>query len=368
MHAKNGGSPRLTTWCYGNTWFWKSITKRSNRFQVNNKLRWQNNALDLSSNNEITPSPLIMTLNFTLSIILTYLIALIRIAFFTLLERKSLAYFQIRKGPNKPSFLGLPVPLADAIKLFTKEQLNPQKSNIFPFLLAPTFRLTLALILWALYPFANPPYFIKLGTLVFLCISSLNVYSTLTSGWSSNSKYALLGALRRVAQTISYEVRIALILLSILIIYSSLTLNSIYFTHPMPIGLVLPPLFICWFITILAETNRTPFDLAEGESELVSGFNIEYRSGLFALIFIAEYTRILIIRILTAIFFLPSNTIFISEPILGIKRFLFAFLFLWTRATFPRIRYDQLITLTWKSFLPLALSYLLLILPLSLIN
>lgn len=307
--------------------------------------------------------PLVMSLNFILTILLSYVIALIRIAFFTLLERKALAYFQIRKGPNKVSIIGLPQPFADAIKLFAKEQIFPNPANTYPFILIPIFGLILALLLWSLYPYYTPPYFIKLGALAFLCISRLNVYSTLIAGWSSNSKYALLGALRRVAQTISYEVRIALILLTILILYLSFNLTTIYFKEPLPMGLALSPIFICWFISTLAETNRTPFDLAEGESELVSGFNIEYRRGIFALIFIAEYTRILIISIITVTFFLPRTTIIFPQLKFIIKRFFFAFLFLWTRATFPRMRYDQLINLTWKSFLPLTLSYLLFIPP-----
>lgn len=288
-------------------------------------------------------------------------------AFFTLLERKTLAYFQIRKGPNKVSFLGLPQPFADAIKLFTKEQIAPSSSNLPPFFSAPILGLTLALLLWRLYPYYTPPYFIKLGALAFLCISRLNVYTTLAAGWSSNSKYALLGALRRVAQTISYEISIALILITILIVFSSFNLTVIYFKTFIPIGLVILPLFSCWFITTLAETNRTPFDLAEGESELVSGFNIEYRRGIFALIFIAEYTRILIIRVLTVTFFLPIRLLF-PQLWLILKRFFFAFLFLWVRATLPRIRYDQLINLTWKSFLPLSLSYLLLTPPIILLS
>lgn len=308
--------------------------------------------------------PLIMTLNFIITVTLRYIIALLSIAFFTLLERKALAYFQLRKGPNKVSFIGLPQPFADAIKLFTKEQTSPYRSNFPPFLIAPILGLILALLLWSLYPYYSPTYFVKLGALAFLCISSLNVYTTLVAGWRSNSKYALLGALRSVAQTISYEVSIALILIVILIIFSSFNLTTIYFKNILPIGIIILPLFIAWFITTLAETNRTPFDLAEGESELVSGFNIEYSRGIFALIFIAEYTRILIIRILTVTFFLPLSLLLKTQLLLIIKRFFFAFLFLWIRATLPRIRYDQLINLTWKSFLPLALTYLLLISPL----
>jgi len=314
------------------------------------------------------PPPLIMQLAFITTIILSYIIALLAIAFYTLLERKALAYFQIRKGPNKVSLIGIPQPLADALKLFAKEQTLPASSNTPPFLAAPIIGLVLALLLWTLYPYNTPPFFIKIGALAFLCISRLNVYTTLVAGWSSNSKYALLGAIRRVAQTISYEVRIALILLTILIAFSSFNFIDIHFKEPLPIGLIIFPLFVCWFITTLAETNRTPFDLAEGESELVSGFNIEYRRGAFALIFIAEYARILIISIITTAIFFPIRFSYFPQIGLILKRFFFAFLFLWIRATLPRIRYDQLINLTWKFFLPLSLAYLLLIPPLFIIT
>lgn len=302
-----------------------------------------------------------MTLNFFTTILITYVIALLSIAFYTLLERKALAYFQLRKGPNKVSIIGVPQPFADAIKLFTKEQVTPSYSNKIPFILAPSFALLLSLLLWSLYPFNTPPYFIKFSILAFLCISRLNVYSTLAAGWTSNSKYALLGAIRGVAQTISYEVRIALILLTPLIYLISFNFSDISFKQQSPIIISIFPIFCCWFITTLAETNRTPFDLAEGESELVSGFNIEYRSGLFALIFIAEYARILIIRILTTAIFIYSIFTPFPEIEFTFKALIIAFTFLWLRGTLPRIRYDQLISLTWKSFLPFSLGILLII-------
>lgn len=302
-----------------------------------------------------------MSLNFIVTILVSYVIALLSMAFYTLLERKSLAYFQIRKGPNKVSFIGLPQPFADAIKLFTKEQVSPSFSNKFAFIFIPPFALILTLLLWALYPFTTPPYFIKFGILAFLCISRLNVYIILGAGWTSNSKYALLGAIRGIAQTISYEVRIALILLTPLLYLLSFNFSSLISKKQIPLALTLFPVFYCWFITTLAETNRTPFDLAEGESELVSGFNIEYRSGIFALIFIAEYARIIIISIFTTSIFFQYRTTTIHEIEFSIKALLIAFLFLWMRGTLPRIRYDQLITLTWKSFLPFSLSILIFI-------
>lgn len=297
------------------------------------------------------------------STIIIYLLALLAIAFFTLLERKALGYFHIRKGPNKVGLIGLPQPLADAAKLFLKELVNPTHANFFPFLASPRLALILALILWALYPHPFSPTFFSFGILFFLCLSRLNVYTTLGAGWTSNSKYALLGALRGIAQTISYEISISLILLAPIILALSFNLHKFSHTQMWMAPLLFPLLYI-WFTTTLAETNRTPFDLAEGESELVSGFNTEYRRGSFALIFIAEYINILVISLLTATFFLSSpftNTL--SPLLISIKTSFIAFLFVWVRGTLPRIRYDQLMGLTWKCFLPLALIALLLIIP-----
>jgi len=294
-------------------------------------------------------------------ILINYLLVIVAIAFFTLLERKVLGYIQIRKGPNKVRLIGLPQPFADVIKLFTKEVSFPRSSNLYPFIFSPIIGLALALLFWSLYPYSSPLFFPIYGALLFLCISSLNVYATLIAGWASNSKYALLGAIRRIAQTISYEVRIALILLSALIILLSFNLILITSSQWSSISLLLPPLFIIWFITTLAETNRTPFDLSEGESELVSGFNVEFRAGRFALIFIAEYTNILTIRLFTSVFFfgiIPLG-IFTDIPLV-LKTIFFAFLFIWVRGTLPRIRYDKLINLAWKRFLPLSLSIIIL--------
>lgn len=302
-----------------------------------------------------------------ISIILRYLIALIAIAFYTLIERKFLGYFQTRKGPNKPSLIGLPQPFADAIKLFTKEQAKPTISNNILFIVAPATRLILAILIWILYPHQFQSQYIPLGILFFLCVSRINVYPVFTAGWCSNSKYALLGSLRGVAQTISYEVSIALILIAALLISNSIDITQIAINQYSWVLFICLPLTIIWFITTLAETNRTPFDFAEGESELVSGFNTEYSSGLFAIIFIAEYTNILIIRIVTAAIFCGSLIYFnpINRLFLVIKTILFATGFVWVRATIPRIRYDHLIYLTWKRFLPIAIGLFMLILVLT---
>lgn len=302
-----------------------------------------------------------------ISILLRYLLALIAIAFYTLIERKLLGYFQIRKGPNKPRLMGLPVPFADAIKLFVKEQAKPTISNWLLFIAAPTLRLTLAIIIWMLYPHNFQSIYIQFGILYFLCVSRINVYPTFTAGWCSNSKYALFGRLRGVAQTISYEVRIALILISALLILHQIDWTIISTRQKSWVGLIAFPLILIWFTTTLAETNRTPFDFAEGESELVSGFNTEYRRGLFALIFIAEYTNILFIRLTSAVLF--CGTLFqpsiLSRAILVIKTIFFATLFVWIRATIPRIRYDHLIYLTWKNFLPVTIGLITIILAIT---
>lgn len=300
-------------------------------------------------------------ISLTSSILMTFLIILASMAFFTLLERKALGYFQIRKGPNKVSLAGLPQPLADAVKLFSKEVSYPSHANTLPFILSPFFTLILALLMWLIYPSHSPILFIKLGVLFFLCVSSFSVYTILAAGWTSNSKYSLLGSLRGVAQTISYEVRISLILLSALIIMHSFNTQNIFNYFFSYVILVIPIITYIWFTTTLAETNRTPFDFAEGERELVSGFNTEYSAGTFAMIFIAEYTNIIVMSILSAIFFIgnlssPFNSLFFI-----CKVFAISFLFIWARGSFPRIRYDRLINLTWKSFLPISLVSLLIV-------
>lgn len=307
-----------------------------------------------------------MSIASIISIIITLALVLLAMAFYTLIERKFLGYFHLRKGPNKVGLIGLPQPFADAIKLFVKEQAFPTPANKIPFIIAPILGLILALIIWVIYPHSNTAFWVQFRVLYLLCVSSINVYSTFIAGWCSNSKYALLGALRGVAQTISYEVRISLILLTPLIVRISIDLSIISTTSYRYLVIIFPIIATIWFITNLAETNRTPFDFAEGESELVSGFNVEYRSGIFALIFIAEYTNILVIRLFTAILFTGSTPTTLSIFLI-LKTLLVSILFVWVRATLPRMRYDYLIMLTWKSFLPFAIAALLFITPLLII-
>nr|WRO39423.1 NADH dehydrogenase subunit 1 [Araiocypris batodes] len=289
---------------------------------------------------------------------------LLAVAFLTLIERKVLGYMQLRKGPNIVGPYGLLQPIADGVKLFIKEPVRPSTSSPFLFLATPILALTLAMMLWAPMPLPYPVIDLNLGILFILALSSLAVYSILGSGWASNSKYALIGALRAVAQTISYEVSLGLILLSVIIFSGGYTLQTFNTTQE-SIWLLAPawPLAAMWYISTLAETNRAPFDLTEGESELVSGFNVEYAGGPFALFFLAEYANILLMNTLSAVLFLgASNFLNITELTtinLMTKAAFLSMAFLWVRASYPRFRYDQLMHLIWKNFLPLTLALVL---------
>nr|YP_010956341.1 NADH dehydrogenase subunit 1 [Nemipterus balinensoides]WMY89434.1 NADH dehydrogenase subunit 1 [Nemipterus balinensoides] len=293
---------------------------------------------------------------------LVYIVpVLLAVAFLTLIERKVLGYMQLRKGPNVVGPYGLLQPIADGVKLFIKEPVRPSTSSPILFLLTPMLALTLALTLWAPMPMPYPVVDLNLGILFLLALSSLAVYSILGSGWASNSKYALIGALRAVAQTISYEVSLGLILLCIIIFSGNFTLQVFNVTQE-SIWLIIPawPLAAMWYISTLAETNRAPFDLTEGESELVSGFNVEYAGGPFALFFLAEYANILLMNTLSATLFLGASHFPLMPELTAVnlmfKASLLSIVFLWVRASYPRFRYDQLMHLIWKSFLPLTLA------------
>nr|UOU85239.1 NADH dehydrogenase subunit 1 [Rhagio lineola] len=292
-----------------------------------------------------------------ISSLLLVICVMVSVAFLTLLERKVLGYIQIRKGPNKVGLVGILQPFCDAIKLFTKEQTYPLLANYISYYFSPIFSLFLALVIWMCMPLLIGLYSFNLGLVFFLACTSLGVYTVMIAGWSSNSNYALLGGLRAVAQTISYEVSLALILLSFVFLIGGYNLlDFYYYQYYLWFIVIFFPLSLVWFASCLAETNRTPFDFAEGESELVSGFNVEYSSGGFALIFLAEYASILFMSMLFSVIFLGSD---IFSLFFYMKLVFISFLFIWVRGTLPRFRYDKLMYLAWKSFLPFSLNYLL---------
>jgi NADH-quinone oxidoreductase subunit H len=295
---------------------------------------------------------------------------LLAVAYFTVAERKIMGAIQRRKGPNVIGFIGLLQALADGLKLFVKETILPSNSNLGVFLIAPVLSFLLSVVSWAVVPFAHKVVFadVNLGILYLFAISSLNVYGIVLAGWSSNSKYAFLGALRSAAQMISYEISIGFIILSIAVCVGSLNLSKIILAQT-EIWLIVPlfPLFVMFYISMLAETNRHPFDLPEAEAELVSGYNVEYSSMTFALFFLGEYSNMLLMSALSSILFLggwlPLFNIFPLNFLPGslwfsLKVIVGAIFFILTRAALPRYRYDQLMYLGWKSFLPFAIGYL----------
>nr|YP_010568148.1 NADH dehydrogenase subunit 1 [Dryophiops rubescens]UZC57542.1 NADH dehydrogenase subunit 1 [Dryophiops rubescens] len=303
-----------------------------------------------------------LLLNITNSL-LYILSILIAVAFLTLLERKILGYMQHRKGPNLVGPMGLLQPIADGLKLITKEATKPTLSSPILFTMSPIMALTLAITSWAPMPMPSTLTNMNLGLLFIMAMSGMFTYAILWSGWSSNSKYPLIGAMRAVAQIISYEVTLGLIIISMASLSGgySLTLFTETQEH---VWLLLPswPLAMMWFTSTLAETNRSPFDLTEGESELVSGFNVEFSAGPFALLFLAEYTNILLMNTLSTIMFINPGTMspHLFTTNLMTKTMMLTILFLWTRASYPRFRYDQLMHLLWKQYLPLTLTMCLL--------
>ena len=313
---------------------------------------------------------------FLISKILSFLIivvpVLISVAYLTLAERKVMAAMQQRTGPNVVGFLGLLQPLADGLKLLLKETVIPTNANTFGFVIAPVLTLFLSLFGWVVMPFSLTGWFvdIDLGLLFLFAVSGLGVYGIILSGWASNSRYAFFGALRSAAQMVSYEVSIGLTLVSMLLCVGSLNFIQIIVFQCF-IFFVIPflPLFLMFLVSILAETNRAPFDLPEAESELVSGYNVEYASMGFALFFLAEYSSMILMSALTVVIFLGgwlsinllvSNTI-VAPIIFGLKISFILFFYIWVRASFPRYRIDQLMRLCWNIFLPISLAFVLVV-------
>ena len=315
---------------------------------------------------------LIISLYIILKILSVVIPLLISVAYFTLAERKIMGSIQRRKGPNVIGYLGLLQPLADGLKLFAKETILPSNANLIIFLIAPMLTFILSLIGWAVIPFSEGSLLsdINVGILYLFAVSSLSVYGIITSGWSSNSKYPFLGALRSTAQMVSYEVSIGFIIITVVICAGSFNLTEIVLAQK-TIWYFIPlfPMFIMFAISALAETNRHPFDLPEAEAELVSGYNVEYSAMGFALFFLGEYANMLLMSALIAILFLggwlPLTNIFLFNLIPGslwfsLKIALGVIFFIWMRAALPRYRYDQLMALGWKIFLPLSLGWLML--------
>nr|ASM41879.1 NADH dehydrogenase subunit 1 [Scaphoideus varius] len=283
---------------------------------------------------------------------------MVSVGFFTLLERKVLGYIQTRKGPNKMGYMGLFQPFSDGIKLFMSEQFFPMNSNYLMYMFCPVLSLVQSLFLWVMFPYYLNCLEFNLGLLFFLCCSSLGVYGLMICGWSSNSLYSMLGCIRSVSQAISYEVSLSLILLCFFMLIDSYSFMGFFsFNTSIWFLFIAMPIFFCWLSCCMAETNRTPFDFSEGESELVSGFNIEYGGGGFALLFISEYSSIIFLCLLTCLIFLSSN---LTSFLFFIELVLMCFLFIWVRATLPRYRYDKLMYLAWKCYLPLTLNYMIL--------
>nr|YP_009354497.1 NADH dehydrogenase subunit 1 [Papilio protenor]ARA91073.1 NADH dehydrogenase subunit 1 [Papilio protenor] len=283
---------------------------------------------------------------------------MVGVAFLTFIwKRQALGYIQIRKGPNKVGYMGILQPFADVVKLFNKEQTFPSYSNYMVYYFSPVVSLVVILMSWLLIPYYFNLISFNLGILFFLCCTSVGVYTVMIAGWSSNSNYALLGGLRAVAQTISYEVSLALIMLSSIIMIMNFNMVDFFFYQEVIwFFFLMMPLSLCWLSSSLAETNRTPFDFAEGESELVSGFNVEYSSGGFTLIFLSEYASILFMSMLFILLYMGGYSL---SLIFYLKLSFISFLFIWIRGTLPRYRYDKLMYLSWKSYLPVSLNFLL---------
>nr|UJG45227.1 NADH dehydrogenase subunit 1 [Odontocerum albicorne] len=291
-----------------------------------------------------------------ISLLILLIMVLVSVAFFTLLERKVLGYIQIRKGPNKVGLKGIVQPFNDAIKLFSKEFMLSYLSNYLLFMISPFLSFFLSLIIWSVIPYVEIIFNFNFGFLFVLCVLSLGVYFLMISAWSSNSNYAMLGGLRGMAQVISYEVSLALILLTLIFLIMGYNFFMlVIYQKYIWFMFIIFFLALIMFVSMLAETNRTPFDFSEGESELVSGFNIEYSSGGFAVIFLAEYSSIMFMSMMFVLFFLGGGLL---SVVFYLKMMFLGFIFIWIRGTLPRYRYDKLMFLAWKIILPISLNYL----------
>lgn len=289
-----------------------------------------------------------------LAYLLELLIILLAIAFFTLIERKILGYSHFRLGPNKIGVTGIFQPFRDALKLFSKENSKLRRINFFIYFFSPLLGISVIISMWILIPFWGINFCSNIRVLMYFCIASISIYFLIGTGWARASKYRILGSYRAVAQAVSYEVNIFLVIFSLSYFLKSFSLHF-FSNFKENLFFLTVPLFFLWLIICLAECNRTPFDFSEGESELVSGFNTEYRGGLFSLIFITEYGFILFFRSLTILLFLRFNSLF------SFKLILVSTFYIWIRSTLPRLRYDRLIIISWKGILPVVIGVILII-------
>nr|WBU10583.1 NADH dehydrogenase subunit 1 [Megacampsomeris sp. 1 YJY-2023a] len=295
-----------------------------------------------------------------ISIIMMIILVLMSVAFLTLLERSILSYIQNRTGPMKVGLLGYLQPFSDAVKLFKKELIILDMSNIFFYFISPLIMLLIVLMSWLIYPWFMNIYSLKFNILYFIACMMLNIYPLIYSGWSSGCHYSMLGAVRAVAQMISYEVSFMILIMNMVILTESFNLKDfhIYQENTFMFMIIMFPIFIMYFLSILVELNRTPFDLVEGESELVSGFNTEYFSSLFALIFMSEYSSILFMSMIMVLIFTGKG---LNSLYFYLFYLLFIYLILIIRGVTPRMRYDKMMMMCWKIILPISLSHFLLI-------
>nr|UGK73359.1 NADH dehydrogenase subunit 1 [Mesargus serrata] len=291
-----------------------------------------------------------------MTFLILILCVLVSVGFFTLFERKVLSYMQYRSGPNKVGFMGILQPFSDGMKLFLKEYLFPINCNFLIFYICPMFGFIQALFMWCIYPTFYNCISFSYSLMFFLCCSSLSVYIIMICGWCSNSSYSFLGCIRSVSQSISYEVSLSLILIMYFLLCDSYNFVNLFeYQYSCWFIFMCYPLFFCWFSCCLAETNRSPFDFSEGESELVSGFNVEYGSKGFALLFISEYASIIFMSVVCSLIFMGGD--FFSFVFL-ISVLIFCYFFIWVRCSFPRYRYDKLMYLSWKCYLPFCLNFI----------
>nr|AGK36343.1 NADH dehydrogenase subunit 1 [Aleurocanthus woglumi] len=285
-----------------------------------------------------------------LNILVLIMCVLLSIAFFTLMERKVISFSQNRMGPNKVSLIGILQPISDAIKLLSKEMNLNSKSNISMFFISPCLNLICSLTMWLILPIKFEFTFMKMSALFMIGCMTMNTLTLMMMSWASNSNYAFIGMMRTISQLISYEINFMLIIITIMNLTTQLNFNIMWMSQKYaPFIILILPLFLLWIFTILAETNRTPFDFSEGESELISGFNIEYSSSSFIFLFLSEYSSILVMSVVTTCMFTNFQIFTIS---LYITYLSICFLFIWTRTSFPRFRYDKLMKLNWTQILP----------------